>query len=133
MAITTSVCTSYKVDLFNGVHQPTDQYKMALYTAAANLDATTTAYATVDEAAGTGYTTGGLTLTGFVTGSAGTVAFLGWNAAIWTASTITAAGALIYNATRANKSVCVISFGNSYTSSAGDFIVQFSTTALNLA
>lgn len=127
MAITQAVCTSYKEDLLAGVHQPGDDYKIALFTSAATLDATTTAYSTTNEASGTGYTAGGKSLTGYAASSGSGVAFLDWDDVVWTSSTITAAGALIYNATQTNKAVAVLSFGGDVTSTSADFTVTMPT------
>lgn len=58
MAITQALCTSFKKEVFEGVHATTDTYKIALYTNLATLDASTTAYAATNEVSGTGYTAG---------------------------------------------------------------------------
>jgi len=59
MAITQAMCTSFKVDLLNGIHAfgttvaragtTADTMYMALYTSSATLDATTTAYTATNE------------------------------------------------------------------------------------
>lgn len=125
MAITAAFTTQGKADFLGGVHLSTDAYKMALYTSAATLDATTTTYAATNEVAnGNGYTTGGTALSGFSTGTNGTQGNLSWTSPTWPASTITARGAVIYNTTRSNKVVAVLSFGASdITSTNGTFTV----------
>ncbi len=46
MAITQAMCTSFKVDLLDGEHDfGADTFYIALFTSAATLDASTTAYA----------------------------------------------------------------------------------------
>ena len=58
MAITQAMCTSFKTELLEGKHDFTngqDTYKLALFTSAATLDATTTDYSTTNEVTGTGY------------------------------------------------------------------------------
>lgn len=131
MAITSAVCTSFKVELLQGIHDFTattgDSFKIALYTSSATLDATTTAYSSTNEAVGTGYTAGGQNLTEVSPTSSGTTAYIDFADVTWTNATITAAGALIYNATDGNKAVAVISFGGDKTSTNGDFTVQFPT------
>lgn len=133
MAITSAIATSYKADVLNGVHQPGDAYKIALYTSSATMDATTTAYSATNEVSGSGYSAGGLALAGFAVATSGTTAYLTWTNATWTTATITSSGALIYNSTQSNKAVVVISFGGSFTSTAGNFTVQFPTAGAGTA
>jgi hypothetical protein len=131
--------TSFKVQLLNGVQNFTsDTFKIALYTSSATLDANTTAYTTSNEVAATGnYTTGGNTLSVSTTptnGGSGTTAFIDFADTTWSAATITARGALIYNNSKANAAVAVLDFGSDKTSTDGDFTVQFpaatNTTAI---
>src|SRR5262249_4788055 len=106
--ITQAICNSYKTELFQGVHQPGDDYRMALYVASATLSKATTAYTSSGEVAdGGGYTAGGQSLTGFSVALDGDIAVLDFDDAVWAAATITARGALLYNATRANKALAV--------------------------
>ena len=129
MAITQAMCTSFKVDLLAGNQDfDTDTFKIALYTSAATLDASTTVYTTSGETSGTGYTAGGNTLT--VSGaptSSGTTAFISFANTSWTTATITARGALIYNSSKSNKAVAVLDFGSDKTSTAGTFQINFPT------
>jgi hypothetical protein len=139
--------TSFKVEILDGVHNfgvgvtrastAADTFKLALYTSSATLSASTTAYTTTDEvsSSGTNYTAGGQTLTiSQVPTSTGTTAWLDFADVTWASATITANGALIYNATQSNKAVAVLAFGGDKTSTAGDFTIQFpaatSTTAI---
>lgn len=126
MAITSAFCTSAKSEFLQGTHTSADTYKIALYTSAATLDATTTAYSATNEVSGTGYTAGGTTLTGFSVTTSGTTAILDFTTdPAWANSTITARGALIYNSTKTNKAIAVYDFGADKTSSNGTFTVQF--------
>jgi hypothetical protein len=137
MAISQAMCTSFKVELLSGGHNfnttnvartvnTQDTFKIALFTSAATLDATTTAYSTSDEATGTGYTAGGNTLTvSAVPTSTGTTAFLDFTNTTWSTATVTARGALIYNSTYSDTSVAVLDFGADKTSTAGDFTIIF--------
>lgn len=129
MAISQAMCTSFKVELLDGIHDfgsGGDTFKIALYTSAATLSATTTAYTTSDEVVGTGYTAGGNTLVvSQVPTSTGTTAFLDFADSTWSSATITARGALIYNSTKANRAVCVLDFGGDKTSTNGNFTVIF--------
>jgi len=60
MAITQAMCTSFKKELLEGVHNFKNSggstFKLALFTSSATLGAATTAYATTNEATGTNYT-----------------------------------------------------------------------------
>lgn len=124
------ITNSFKLDLFNGVHQPGDIYQMALYTKPLGVDVA--AYVTQSEVLGKGYKPGGITLTGRqVTLSEG-VAFLGWASPLWPDSTIVATHALIYNYTRERRSVAVLDLGGTFTSSNGPFIVELSPELLSL-
>jgi len=132
MAITQAMCTSFKVALLNGEmdfsSDTTQTFKIALYTSAATLDASTTAYSTTNEVTGTGYTAGGNTLTISTNPtSTGTTAFLDFADTTWQDATITARGALIYQSGGSNPAVAVLDFGADKTSTAGDFQVQFPT------
>jgi hypothetical protein len=101
-------------------------FKIALYTNAATLDATTQAYTSVGEVSASGYTAGGqtLTITQIPTVGNGTVAYLSFANAVWSGA-ITARGALIYLANgTTNPTICVLDFGNDKTSNA-TFTVQF--------
>lgn len=125
MAITSAVCNSFKQELFGGVHDvDTDVIKMALYTSAATLDATATAYTTSNEVVGAGYTAGGNTLTGATISLDGSVAIVDFSDTTWSSATITARGAMIYNSSKSNKAIAVIDFGADKTSTNGSFVVQ---------
>ena len=112
---------------FNFNTGTTQVFKIALYTNAATLDATTAAYTSTGESSGGNYSAGGqvLTITQIPTvGSTGTTAYLSFANASWTGS-ILARGALIYLANgTTNPSICVLDFGNDKTSSS-TFTVQF--------
>lgn len=136
MAISQGMVTSFKTELLDGIHAfgtsviraatTADTYKIALYTITATLDATTTVYSVTDEVVGTGYTAGGEILTvSQVPTSTNTTAWLSFTNASWPASTITAAGALIYNSTQGDKAVAILSFGANKSSTASTFTVVF--------
>lgn len=140
MAISQAMATSFKVEILDGIHNfgtgvvrastSADIFKIALFTSSATLGATTTAYSTTDEvsSSGTNYVAGGKTLViSQVPTSSGTTAYLDFSDVTWDSATITANGALIYNATQSNKAVAVLAFGGDKTSTAGDFTIQFPT------
>jgi len=120
-------CNTFKTGMMNGTFNFTSgTFKIALYTNAATLDATTTAYTSTGEVVATGYTAGGLALTIAqipTVGNSGTTAYISFNNAVWTSS-LTARGALIYQTTTGNPAVCVLDFGADKTSST-TFTVQF--------
>ena len=131
--------TSFKVQLLNGLQNfSANTFKIALYTSSATLDANTTAYTTSDEVAtGGNYVAGGNTLSVTTTptdGGSGTTAYIDFADTTWSAATITARGALIYNNSQGNSAVAVLDFGSDKTSTDGDFTVQFpaatNTTAI---
>jgi len=84
---------------------------------------------TVDEVVGAGYSAGGNTLTGAAISLDGSVAIVDFSDTTWSAATITARGALIYNSSKSNKAIAVIDFGGDKTSTNGDFTVQFPAAA----
>jgi hypothetical protein len=129
MAISQAMCTSFKQELLEAVHNfknsGGDTFKVALYTSSASLGAGTTAYTTSNEVSGTGYTAGGNTLTRVDPSSSGTTAITDFADSTWSSATITARGALIYNDTDSDKAVAVLDFGADKISSGGDFTIQF--------
>lgn len=146
MAITQSMCTSFKAELMLGVHDmrpaASNGFYLALYTSSATIDAGTTAYTATNEVSGTGYTAGGSELTSNgvaatpISTSAGT-GFADFADLTFADATITARGALIYNSTPSaldnsggtltNPAVCVLDFGADKTSTDGDFTIIFPT------
>jgi len=132
MAITQAMCTSFKKELLEAKHNFLNSggsdFKLALYTSSASLDASTTAYTATNEVSGTGYTAKGSSLTRVDPTSSGTTAFTDFADLSFTTATITARGALIYNEdTTGDTSVCVLDFGSDKTSTAGTFTIQFPT------
>ena len=130
MAISQAMATSFKVQILGGDFDfssgTSDVFKIALFTSAATLGATTTAYSTTNEASGTGYSAGGNTLTiSQVPTSSGTTAFLDFSDTTWSSATITARGALIYKSGSGNPAVAVLDFGSDKTSTNGDFTIVF--------
>ena len=129
MAITQAICTSFKKELMEGIHDfqvAGDTFKIALYTSSASLDSTTTAYSSTNEISGTGYTAGGATLTNVAPTTSGTTAYIDFDDVSWTSSSFTCAGALIYNDTEAeNNAVAVINFGGDQTVASGTFTIQW--------
>jgi hypothetical protein len=133
MSIVQTQTTSFKKELYQGIHDlSTDTIKIALYTAAADLNANTTAYSSTNEVVASGYTAGGQVMTGATINTDGYTAYVNWANVSWTTS-VTARCALIYNVTQGNKSVAVLDFGADK-KSTGTFLITMpantSTAAL---
>lgn len=129
--ISTALTTSFKKELLEGVHDfrvsGGDTFKIALYNASAVLGAQTTAYTTDNEITGSGYTAGGTTLTRVDPATSGTTAYATFQNVSWPAATITANGALIYNASKSNAAVMVLAFGSDKSVTNAAFDVEFPT------
>lgn len=108
--------TSFKRELYQAIHNlTTDVLKIALYTASADLNEATTVYSTSNEVTGTGYVAGGVTLTGVAVSSSGYTAYVDFANVVFGAA-VTARCALIYNSSKANRSIAVLDFGSDKTS-----------------
>jgi hypothetical protein len=143
VANTQAICTSFKVELLNGHHAfgtsvvragtTPDSFKAALYLASATTNASNTAYTATGEVSGTGYSAGGVDLTGspdwVAPTSSGTTAYSTPTASfVYTTVTLTTAfdAVMIYNSTQSNKAVSVHTFG-SQTVTAGTFTLTMPT------
>ncbi|WP_290942997.1 hypothetical protein [Hyphomonas sp.] len=133
MAITQAMCTSFKKELLEGKHDFSSAghtFKIALFSAAATLSAGTTNFTTSGEVVGSGYTTGGETITQSEPTTDGTTGFVDFNNVTFTGVTLTARGAVIYNSTTEGSSsttnaVCVLDFSADQTANAGNFTISF--------
>jgi hypothetical protein len=121
MAIQQGLTNSFKQEMLqSGQDIITDTLYMALYTAFSDIGPLTTVYTTSNEVTGTGYTAGGVEVTGAIlstqtTGpNAGTV-YVNFDNVSWPGANFIARGALIYNVTQGNKSVAVLDFGSDKT------------------
>src|ERR1043166_5954290 len=143
MANSQAICTSFKVEILNGIHAlgtsvvraatTPDSFKAALYVTTGSLGAGTTAYSSTNEVSGTNYTAGGVDLTGSpdwqAPSSSGTTGFsTPTNSIVFTNVTLSTAfdAVLIYNSTQGNKAVSVHTFG-SQTVTAGNFTLTMPT------
>lgn len=106
---------SFRSDIVQGGQNlSSNTLKMALYTGDATLGPDTTVYTTTNEVVGTGYTAGGVTITGVTINSdinTNTV-YVNFSNVSWPGASFTARGALIYNSTQSNKSIAVLDFGS---------------------
>ena len=138
MAITTAMCTTFKKEILEAVHNFKNSggstFNLALYTSSASLGASTTAYTTSNEASGTGYTAKGAALTRIDPSNDGTTAITDFNDLTFSSSSITANGALIFNdSASGDPAVCALAFGGDKPSSSGDFTIQFPAAAASNA
>lgn len=129
-----TLTTSFKEQILKGEHDLlTDTLKLALYYSTADLSEDTLIYTTSGEVVGGGYTAGGVILTGVTINKSGSVAYVNFNNAVWNPASFTSAGGLIYNSSKSNKSIAVLSFGNDKVAT-NSFTVQMpantSTSAL---
>jgi hypothetical protein len=109
-------CTSFKAELYQGIHNLlTDDIYIALYTSTADLSAATTVYTMTGEVVASGYTAGGQKLLSPTVNSSGYIAYVSFANPSWSGA-ITARGALIYNASKANRAIAVLDFGSDKTS-----------------
>jgi hypothetical protein len=129
MPISQGLCTVFKVNCLSGLENFASgtpyTYRIALYTAFANLDYTTLLYTTDNEITGTGYTAGGKVLTPIAPASSEQVAYISFQNVTWDPASFTARGALIYNDTT-NAAVAVLDFGSDKTAT-NTFTVTFPT------
>ena len=131
MSIIQTQTTSFKAELYQGIHDlTTDVIKIALYTASADLNEDTTAYSvgTAGQVVASGYTAGGSQLTPITVNTSGYTAYVGFPNVSWTAA-LTARCALIYNSTQGNKSIAVLDFGSDKTSTTTFTITMPANTA----
>jgi hypothetical protein len=146
VALSQTLATSFKVEILDGIHNfgtgvirattAADTFKIALYTANATLNATTTVYTTDNEVTGTGYIAGGNTLVISqvpTSTNTETVAWLNFANSSWPNSTFSANGALIYNSTQGNKAVAVLNFGSTKTTTNQTFTVTFPASTSSAA
>ena len=143
MANSNAICTSFKVEILSGIHALStsvvrgattpDSFKGALYLVSATTNAANTVFTATGEVSGTGYTTGGVDLTGgqdwVAPSSTGTTAFTTPTAAlVYTTVTLATAfdAVMIYNSTQGNKAVGVFTFGST-TITAGTLTLNMPT------
>lgn len=138
ISITTAWTTSCRKELMKALHDFTpgtgDVFKIALIRASGLgsgvYGINTTNYSELvangDEVAnGSGYTTGGETLTTIGPAESDGTAFTDFVDVSWAGASFTASGALIYNSSKDNRAVAVLSFGGDYAAAATPFEVQF--------
>ena len=133
MASATEICTSFKQELLEALHDfntAGHAFNWALYTSTATNGAGSTVYLTANEITGTGYTAKGETLANVEPTTDGTTAILDWADPTWTGADFTAASVLLFNDTHAtDATVASWDFTGDQTASGGDFVLQLPTPA----
>ena len=138
MAVTTAMCTSFKKEVLEALHDfnsAGNTFKIALIKSseAGTYGAASTNYSNItgnsDEASGTGYSAGGNTLTNVDPTNDSTVGITDFNDTSWTTVTVTTSGCMIYNSTNSNRAVSVHSFGGTQTVTAGTLTLVFPAAA----
>ena len=135
MAITSAICTSFKVEILKAVHNFTassgNTFNIALYDSGASLGASTTAYTTSEEitnTSGSAYSAKGKALTSVTPVASSTTAVCDFSDISWTSASFTARGCMIFNdSVSGDPSVCCIDFGGDKTATNGTFTIQFPT------
>ena len=133
---TTAASNRFKRDILNGViDMSSDTIKAAFYNGSGH-DADTTAYTVTAEvsASGTGYTTGGATLSGYARAAASDVEYIDWADISIASSTFTSTDIMFYDDTVAapvaNVSIGIFDFGGERTTNNGTFqIIMPSATS----
>jgi hypothetical protein len=132
MPITTNaICNSFKKELIQATHNfgttagTGNKFKLAMYLTSATIGKSTTSFTTSGQVSSSGYSSGGKSLVNSGTLLSGDIAFTNFANLSFTGVTLTARGALIYNSSASNKSVCVLDFGGAKTATAGTFTIQF--------
>ena len=132
LSIDQAVCNSFKAQLLDGDHDFSaaggDVFKLALYTSAATLNATTTVYTSTNEVTGTGgtYSAGGGLLQGQTVSLDSATGIVTFSDLSFTGVTLSALGAVIYNTSFGNNAaVCVLDFGAVKTATSGTFTILF--------
>ncbi|SRR6266481_3332749 len=127
MAFGAAITDQFKQDILSGLHQTGDTYKIALGTqaAATTWNKSLVTYTTSGElATAGGYTQGGITIATYTVGLSTDTAYVDFTVdPSWASASFTADCAVIYNSTRSNKVLCVLSFGST-TATSGTFTVQ---------
>jgi hypothetical protein len=146
MAITvaSAMPTSFKVEILKGLHDlqnGADTLKIALLKSqsagSGTYGAASTNYSNItgnsDETSGSGYSSGGNTLTNVTPVADSTTAVCDFNDTTWSSASFTTCGAMIYNTSNSNSACAVLSFSGDQTVSTGDFTIQFPAAGASTA
>lgn len=134
--IVQTACTVFEYNMLQGAENFSSTspyvYKLALYNANANLNNTTTAYTSVNEVTGTGYTAGGITLSPAIAfNNTYNASYLTFNNVTWNPASFTCRGGLVYNSTT-GAAIFTLNFGSDKTCTSS-FTVTFPTASYSTA
>lgn len=144
MTTTTAMCTSFKKELMQAIHNFTtttgNLFKIALIKVgpAGTYGAASTNYSNItgnsDEVSGTGYTAAGASLTNVTPVTSGTSAYTNFSPnPTWTSATFSTTAAMIYNSTAGGNAVGTYDFGGTQTVSSGTFTAVMPVAAVGTA
>lgn len=136
MALQQGQTLSFRSEIVQGGQDlSTDTLYMALYTGFATMGPTTTEYTTTNEVVGTGYTAGGVEMTGvtIATDVTNNTVYINFDNVSWPGANFTTRGALIYNSSKSNKSVAVLDFGSDKTLTAANNTVTMPNNSASTA
>lgn len=122
-----ALTNSFRLELLSGIHDLTsDSLKLALYGSSASLSESTTEYSAIGECSGSGYTAGGASVTPTITQDSidGSI-IVDFDDVTFASVSVSARGCLIYNSSKANRSIMVIDFGLEITRSSSDLTIRF--------
>ena len=141
MAVSSALCTSFKVELMTGTHNFTTTsghvVKVALIktSEAGTYGAASTNYSNItgnsDEASGTGYSAGGFAFTAgqnVTPTSSGTTAYTDWSTdPSRTSSSFSTVGCMFYNSSASNRAISVHTFSGTQTVTSGTLTLVLPT------
>ncbi len=134
---TAAITDQFKQDILSGLHQTGDTYKIVLAVGATATDwnKSFSIYSSTHElATANGYTQGGITIATYTVGLSADTAYVTFTVnPSWTATGagFTADTAAIYNSTRSNHVLVVLTFGSTTASGGGTFTVQLPAAGAN--
>lgn len=124
---TPGLCTVAKLMFLKSMEA--DDLYVALYDKSADIGPNTDTYVAHGEVAGAGYVHGGQMLSGVEIGTTASTAWMTWREPVrWENATIRAAYALIYNRSKQNMALAVLSFGGEVVSTNGPWVLEFPAT-----
>lgn len=120
--ITPGICTQAKLAWLRSMAQ--DDIWIALYGKDANLNPELSAYTPEGEVEGMGYERGGTRVNGVAFGVSGSRAWMDFDDPRWGVCTIKASAALVYNRSKNDLALCVLSFGSAISSTNGPWWLE---------
>ena len=128
--IRTALCDSFKLDILQGRHSVTDEYKIALYDNSVDMGEETQAYTTEGEVEGLGYESGGKVLGDIRTDLIDGSAHMSFGDVIFENVSVIASGCMIYNASKENRAVAVFGFGQDVEARNGKLTISIPSSVI---